>query len=601
MKIAQIQGLRGIAVLAVVLFHSQISAFSHGYLGVDIFFVISGFIVTWAVWPQIQAGKFSALSFFAARIARLFPALAVVTLVVLLLSYRIQPLFEFRENLVDAIASLFYLSNFRFFLSLDYFAVDALHRPFTHFWSLGVEEQFYLGFPAMALLAGRPRVFIGLIVLSALAYLVLSIYSAPAGFYLPFGRAFQFLAGSLIAVQERRTVRSSAILLISGAGAAFAVVLVWNAINLRDIDPWPFAATGLTLAAIAYRNKLPWLGWRPLSVLGNFSYSLYLVHWPIVVFLFVLGWPTSQAVGLAAYAVASLVSAFVLHHGVELPIQRLYKSGRLRRLPLVFVSLAAAAIPIAAYGRLQAANTDDISDWALNLNAKMAETWRFSNAAGGPFAQDGRPKVVVVGDSTAKDFFNSLYLNAYPFDLRYRAVSHQCGLSMHPPLADANEAAKCSAAAQALTEEVATSGADVVIFASYWEPFERTDAFEMIDAMKAQTNAKFVVVGPPVFYGTSVAEMAYDQIKDGGSLNTVLINLKLSARGRDESIAIGQTAAVHGLPYIDRWSVLCLGLSCPVVTDEGKLVQSDKFHLTENGAKYFGNRLRGDPVMAGLL
>lgn len=145
-----IEGLRAVAVVAVVLYHAGIPGIAGGYIGVDVFFVISGFLITGLLWREVQATKTVALGrFYAARARRLLPAAATVGVVTALVAAAVLPPLQARRVFIDGIASMLYVGNYRFAAqNTDYMIADLPPSPFQHYWSLGVEEQFYLVWPA---------------------------------------------------------------------------------------------------------------------------------------------------------------------------------------------------------------------------------------------------------------------------------------------------------------------------------------------------------------------------------------------------------------------------------------------------------------------
>jgi peptidoglycan/LPS O-acetylase OafA/YrhL len=252
---ADIEGLRAVAVLAVVLFHAAVPGIGGGYVGVDVFFVISGFLITGLLWREVSGtGTVRLRSFYGARARRLLPASATVGVVTMIASAILLPPLQARPAVSDGIASALYVSNYQFVMrGVDYFANHVTASPFLHYWSLGVEEQFYLVWAPMLLgtvwlirlvrrVQGRPtteataskRPFIVLLTLVAIASFVLSFlasYIVPAAaFYSLPTRAWQLGIGGLVALTavgwQRLSPRIAAI--ISWAGLALILLAcVW--------------------------------------------------------------------------------------------------------------------------------------------------------------------------------------------------------------------------------------------------------------------------------------------------------------------------------------------------------------------------------------
>jgi len=291
-----IEGLRGIAILLVLLFHAGLPWTPGGFVGVDVFFVISGFLITGKLWRESQQpGGWNITRFYAWRIRRLLPAalvaIAVITLVGLLLA---APL-DRSELAADGAASALSIANMRFIGSVDYFAATTSPSPFLHFWSLSVEEQFYLVWPALIVLltwrGGSSRRLIVALLIGVVASFALSIWltdASPArAFYLLPTRVWQLGVGGLLAlIGVAGTSRRAGAL----AWAGLAAVAVAG-VALTAEMPYPGLAALLPTAgavALLYGGAAPsgpmrLLAAAPLRFLGKISYSLYLWHWPLLV------------------------------------------------------------------------------------------------------------------------------------------------------------------------------------------------------------------------------------------------------------------------------------------------------------------------------
>ncbi|CAL4868695.1 hypothetical protein MMA231_02984 [Asticcacaulis sp. MM231] len=291
-KRADIQGLRGIAVLAVVLFHVSPAALPGGFAGVDIFFVISGYLITQILLRDMEAGGFRLRDFYQRRIRRLFPALYAVLAFTLIAGLLILPPKLLSELVYSQFFTTLFLSNFAFAHLADYFDSASSLKPLLHTWSLGVEEQFYLIFPLALLALHRlARRFLWP-VLGALALLSLTlaqITTKPeAAFYLPTTRAFEILIGALCVWAKARLRLSDALRRwLSLLGLA---LMIASLILLNDRLPFPglwalppcLGAALLLLTHDGWCNTL--IAAPPLTFTGDISYSLYLWHWPLLVY-----------------------------------------------------------------------------------------------------------------------------------------------------------------------------------------------------------------------------------------------------------------------------------------------------------------------------
>nr|WP_256371188.1 acyltransferase family protein [Mycobacterium sp. PS03-16] len=335
-----IEGLRAVAVLAVVLFHADVPGLRGGFVGVDVFFVISGFLITGLLWREASAnGTVRLRNFYAARARRLLPASAVVGVITMIGAALLLPPLQVASVAMDGITSALYVSNYRFIGSgVNYFAESSLASPspFQHYWSLGVEEQFYLVWPiliigtawlirrlrrldtkAAATASVRPYVVIlGLVTVVSFALSLFITYLVPpvAFFSLP-TRAWQLAAGGLIALTVTQWRRMPAVPAAVTGWTGLALILLactW----LSSATRYPGIAALLpTLGAVLVigagcaqpsRGCGRLLSTRPMGAIGRVSYSWYLWHWPVLVFTpLVVG----HAIGLAGKLTAVLVAA----------------------------------------------------------------------------------------------------------------------------------------------------------------------------------------------------------------------------------------------------------------------------------------------------
>jgi peptidoglycan/LPS O-acetylase OafA/YrhL len=294
---ADIDGLRAIAVIAVVLFHIDPNWLGGGYVGVDVFFVISGFLITSIIGREVAAGTFSFLRFYERRIRRIIPALFAVLLVVWIVGTVLllpHDLMELGKSLRYTLASI---SNLHFLKSTeDYFHAGVDRMPLLHTWSLAVEEQFYIFFPIILILAHRwlksrramlvLLVVIGIISLGASQWVV--THNQARAFYLLPWRAWELLLGSLLALAPHWS-RKPVVDQLSGLAGLGAIAWSMVTYTHHTVFPGFSAFLGAALIIDSGRNSRSFvskaLGWKPVVFVGLISYSVYLWHWPLVVFL----------------------------------------------------------------------------------------------------------------------------------------------------------------------------------------------------------------------------------------------------------------------------------------------------------------------------
>lgn len=358
----EIDGLRAIAVCAVIFYHGGLFGFSGGYVGVDMFFVISGYLITTIILREIERDSFTFAAFYERRIRRILPALFLVCFFSLILSWILLSPGQLKGFGQSLVATMMFSSNIYFFLTNDYFAPAVETLPLIHTWSLAVEEQFYVIFPVIVLL-NYQRWNIGILsVVSVLffASLVLCLfkeYSMPSeNFYLAPFRAWELLAGSILALSP--SVTGPARALKPGAmacGQWFGIILVAGSIGFLDSStPFPgrfsippVLGTVLILAcsrqgSIVYAI----LSSAPMAGIGLISYSAYLWHQPLFAFFHLYHGEPLALLHKILLVIATFILAWVSWRWVELPFRQ---RGRLSTR-VIFTAAGTGSLFFVAFG-----------------------------------------------------------------------------------------------------------------------------------------------------------------------------------------------------------------------------------------------------------
>ena len=445
----EIDGLRAVAVVPVVLFHAGFQAFAGGYVGVDVFFVISGYLITWILITDLEKDRFSIAEFYERRARRILPALFFMMACCLPFAWAWMLPSEFKEFSQALIAVSLFVSNILFWRKTDYFAPAAEENPLLHTWSLAVEEQFYIVFPLLLLALwrfGRNPVMWAIILLS-LGSLALSEWgwrNAPApNFYLIVTRAWELGAGAICAFMLRgRPVQENAILSSLGLG-----LIVFAVVAYDGDTPFPslYALAPVGGAALVILFSGPdtpvgrLLSQRAFVGIGLVSYSVYLWHQPLFAFTRIRFGYLEDGMMLAL-AAASLGLGWLSWRFVERPFRK--GGGVLPRQAGVFTASAAgiaAFLGLGLYGHLsdgprlawEAADPERARFYSMMLNAQGEQSTlptdgacRFSAA---PLddaviarlrdchARHG-PGLAVMGDSHARDLYKGYFqLSDHPF------------------------------------------------------------------------------------------------------------------------------------------------------------------------------------------
>ncbi|UXA16764.1 acyltransferase [Mycobacterium sp. SMC-4] len=377
---ADIQGLRAVAVLVVIFDHVGLPGFPGGFVGVDVFFVISGYVITQMLLQKsTESGRGWFLEFYAHRARRIVPAATLVIILTVLATFELTNFLRGARVLPDATAASMFLANFHFIATgTDYAQLGGDPSPLQHFWSLAVEEQFYLAWPLLTILAitaaARTRratlrqVLFGLLVAIVAASYAYSIVVTPANaveaFFSPLARAWELAIGCLIAVAQPRlaTRMWDRPVTATALGCSGLAAITWSVVCLDHTSRFPgwvaavpvLGAAALLIAGMCARRTVAAevLGGRAFVYLGDISYSLYLVHWPVFALTAArigdeFSWPTGLVLIAATFAAAT-----VMYHAFENPIRR---SRRLAARPwwsLVIIPVSVAAVfAVAAFER----------------------------------------------------------------------------------------------------------------------------------------------------------------------------------------------------------------------------------------------------------
>ena len=409
-----IQALRGLAVLAVVAYHVGGLGFRGGFLGVDIFFVISGYVITKKLSQSEGSLGHVLKDFYLRRIRRILPASVMVIALTLLGSYLFLSPLSFHRIAMDGFAATFFIPNL-FFLhqQTDYLNQGLDASPFLHYWSLGVEEQFYFIWPMVFYAIFRKK--IAPVLISCLLFAGLGIiwtsHNSVQSFYLPFTRFWEFMAGAaLIYVKPPKKAAWAGLALLAWATAIIATFAINNT------HPTPGVTTLIPVLAaaaiIAIGFSAPFL--RPLAWLGDISFSLYLVHWPIIIF-FASGKTSLALTTRLLILVLSIVAAALLYYLYENPVRRSKKIAG-KSLAVLLVALLVGGL---SAGSLQAASRH-ISTSTKSFSIDITEPIIYADGCHLPFDVitakssclfgdiTSNKTIALVGDSHAAQWFAGL-------------------------------------------------------------------------------------------------------------------------------------------------------------------------------------------------
>ena len=629
---ADIDGLRAIAVLLVVGFHAWPSLIPGGYIGVDVFFVISGFLIAGIIVRELADGRFSLAGFYRRRARRILPALCVTLLASLVLGWYVLLAPDFEALGRHVLGAIFFVANFQLLGDVGYFDPAAEAKPLLHLWSLAVEEQFYLTFPFMLWFAWRRRVSIPALLAgvgagSLLLYGWLHGQQPAAAFYLPLTRAWELMAGALLVTRAGSGgppfgSRRLADALSFGGCAAIVGALALRAVaSSLDVFVVPLAVAGTTLVIAtgpeAAANRILLARWVLVQT-GLFSYPLYLWHWLLLSMLRNYAGSEGGASWIPHTLGVAAVLAWLTYRFVERPV----RSGvwRPRVVAGAFgVSFAAAAVAAGlvwqqdGFPRRTGPRMRALAEFAASPHEPF-QNHACGELLGGVEGLDpdgclssspSPPTIVLLGDSHAHQYYKSLArkLPATP-------ILHIGRWSCLPFSSKSHQNEQCQRSMAAALDYVAGQPTvSTVVLAGYWNYLmagrfvgnnvdyrevapvapEEVDVFlrtghEAIESLRAAGKHVVLMLDAPNL-NFDVRRCVYDASGHRESLppDCALARDAFEARNASYDAVMARLIAAHpGIDVFDPRAVLCDKSSCNAMRDTRPLY-FDSDHLSLRG------------------
>ena len=632
----EIDGLRAVAVISVILFHAEFYIFSGGFVGVDVFFVISGYLITSMILADKEADKFSLITFYERRARRILPALFLVLFCTLPLAFVWLLPYQLKDFAQGLISIILFASNILFWMKEGYFAEDTELNPLVHTWSLAVEEQFYIFFP-LALMSlwkyGKQRIIL-VLSLAALLSFVLAQWSGNlqlsppfiktpflwfsqrewASFYLPIGRIWELLLGSFAAFSSKNNPILTGHLKDIAALLGLSLIL-YSIFSFSKETPFPSLYTMVptvgTVLVILYADSKTYVG-RILSSplckrVGLISYSAYLWHQPLLAFSRLRhSRPLSLHIR-GSNVILSLALSYFSWRFVENPFRDKQKCSR----TFIFKStaLAATIIILLATGILIAdrptCGFNQAENYLLNLESKPVQFLyvhkQFDLLEGSSF-NSSMKKLLLVGDSFAMDFLNmAMETNRLRnYEIKTYYVNYLCQIYVGdedrnrfiPEIMQRECAFKSNDIRSALP---LIDQANVVIFVSKWAIWSAERLQTTVKNLNLpRANQTFIVISSKDF----------GQINPIHYLNnTTAYRLKLQNR-MDPACVTANEMLQKGfndsiLVNIPRM-ICSSNHTCPIFTPTEKLVSFDGEHLTKDGVIYLGEIIFQNRLLSAL-
>lgn len=598
-----IDGLRAIAVLSVFAYHLNPSMLPAGGLGVDIFFVISGYLIGGIILRESAEGRFSFLNFYERRLRRIVPALLMCVLLVLAACAALLMPADFEASALSSVAAMLSASNLYFWHTVDYFNEAAAEMPLLHTWSLGVEEQFYIVAPILLTLIARHarRVLVPVLAVALAASLALNIHQvahAPINaFYLPQGRAWELLAGVILTqLHSNALTRRGPRELIAGIGAA---LLVGSLIAIRPEQGWPGVAaippvlgTALLLWAGQHGTSITarLLSLRPMTFVGLISYSLYLWHWPAIVFtreiILVDRFSTSAMMAIFLFA---FVAAWLSWRFVEQPFR---KTATMPGKPLLLWTGCGTALVLGICALIWVnkgfpsrfdSETIRLASFADSEDSANRRCILTERDALSDFPADclspvpGKRGILLLGDSHANMYRAAL--NAIPGAHVMEATYAAC--APDGALTPQSAGTPCGRLIRRALGEVQKHKLDLIVIS--WQ-LKRFDA-ERIRAMGRELQklgAPILLIGPSPEYSVRVPKLlAAARVRNLPDLPQTYLNRTMLWKGDAQLAPVARGFA----SYLSPREALCTKQACALAAG-GDPLYYDRQHFNASGAQF---------------
>jgi len=623
----EINGLRAIAVIAIMLFHTQSVYYANAYIGVDLFFVISGYLITRVIINANDTKKFSIIDFYLKRARRLLPALIVLTLACIPIAWLWLFAVQFKDFSQSVIASNLFASNLLFWLEFqDYFSTGTVSKPLLHTWSLGVEAQFYLAYPLLLIVLlhlSKKLAVIGVLFFTGVlfGYTTFFIDNPLTFHYLPHSRFWLFGIGAMVLFSRQHWPLTEST--YAGSLGCFGLVLIvvalltpgegilfWHALPTNSLPYVGVIGIGMVLL---FADKLNiagrFLAMRPLAAIGVISYSLYLWHYPIFVFMR-LRFGSLSPVSYCALSAIAIVIAYLSWRYVEQPCRhKLRVSNRLFLIYGLFASML--IMSIGTYGIVKNGNVAGMTrdDLALNSNIGLAKNCGVTDRDAA-CQTSSQPEILVWGDSFAMHSVDIVS------NLERPTSMVQYTLSACSPLISSNDQVGQSDRVQScadLNESVLSRLSDspsikyVVISSRFSRVFNsyryrhlnsqekrkyyttvRENLLRVLQTVRASNRIPVVISEPPRPPENKIYCAAH-AVKFSGDIH----HCEFSKSGLSESQAMStqlleSVANENKVVWFD--SYICPNDRCYTVID-GVPIYTTGGHLSKRGARLIGSKL----------
>ena len=622
----EIDSLRAIAVFLVILFHFELFMVGGGFIGVDIFFVISGYLITNLIMKDMISNKFSLIEFYTRRIRRIIPALYSTIFIVVILGYFILSPDHSNRLGKSGISAATAYSNFFFWFESGYFDHNKYFKPLLHTWSLSVELQFYLIWPIILftifkLLKKKMLIFILLIFLLSLFLSTIFSERTSGYFYFTLFRLFEFAVGSIIyLIKDDIKIKSNDLFFFIGI-----LIIMMSSFGFSEKSTFPginalAPSIGSALILITGGNLIYFkkIFINKFSIFfGKISYSLYLVHWPLIVLYKYLKLEPLQDIEKILLIVVTIIISFFIYKFIELPFRKKTNNEFListKKMISIFILSFLCIILISNYlastnkflklGKNKQSTIKLLDEEAIPLSFNDEAIERINNKSYYK-DQNKHMKVLIWGDSHAGDLYNSLRLTDEfsKLDLEYLSYNYfYCfrDKSFNEKILRfikdnlKLEAHNCKIKVESYRDKYEILGkSDLIILSSRWP--KKTDFKELLKFIKTYSSGTIIVVGrKPGFFHIPTL-----YIKSKKEINH-LAYINQDKKIKDINNEIKKKSKKNNFIFYDIASLICSNKKCKVMNKNNLLIQ-DEDHWSYRGFIFYGKMLAKNNFLDVIL
>jgi peptidoglycan/LPS O-acetylase OafA/YrhL len=624
----EIDGLRALAVLPVILFHAGFAPFRGGFVGVDIFFVISGYLITTIIVGEIERGSFSLIKFYERRARRILPALFFMMLCTLPFAwYWMLPnqLAQFSETLIAV--PLFY-SNILFYLTSGYFETASELKPLLHTWSLAVEEQFYVLFPLFLLFSwrlGKKQIVLLLLLLALTSMLAAqwgSLTHPSFTFFLLPTRGFELLIGSLISLsinpqKIKESISQSLCQFLSISGL---LLIVYAIVSFNDKTPYPSLYTlaptlGASLILVFSSSqdvvgKL--LGGKIFVGIGLISYSTYLWHQPLLAFARLKGFSELTSTNLLIILGSTVLLGYLSWRFVERPF-RDAKIISLKKFTILSLVLAIMFVGMGFYGYKNEGllsrfpieaqlyvQYNDFKNWYVPVRKDQCHLQDINSIKHADICYENkRPLIALWGDSHA----SALYPGLKKLQEQYNFGVSQLTAAGCPPLSDIDKQSRlnCDLINTQNLQDLSKANPDILILHSAWQ-YGNNESIknklnDLLDRINISLpNTKIIIFGPVARWAVSPQHSSF--LFWLTNKNVPVPNRLSGTVLTEMEVLLGQLSISRNVKYISLSKIMCNEDGCisRLGNNINDFMQIDSSHLSKAGSEFIMDIIKSEIV-----